>query len=1347
MQNDLAVFVEYEQSTVITGLLVTDGTAENSYVLPLGFPGSVPHNLVVLDGQVLFAFETQSSFLQTLWISDGTAQGTHEITGIGNASIYYGLDPQNLTVVGDQAFFIGNDAADNVGLWVTDGTAAGTQEVVAGVSGSDLTAFNGKLLFNNNGLWVTDGTAAGTSEVTPISGIFGGYIRDLTVFNNEALFAQVLSGDNNQFSGLWVTDGTADGTHEVTGIVGASPDGITPSNFTVFEGEVLFTGIDADQKFGLWITDGTGAGTHELTGIANAPATGLAAGNFVVFNNEALFAALDANNQIGLWVTDGTGAGTHELTGIVGASQSTTGFTPGLAPYHLLAFNGEVLFNGTDLAGNIGLWATDGTAAGTHELTGIVGNPSFVGNVTTDPVAIPDLQIVNHAPVIGASNSTLTGTIYEGPSTTEGTQVEITHGAISFVDADLGDRPTASVTARTLIYQDSFGNPLQLTDAQIATLENAFSITAEAGNTNTGKIDWTYAVDDFAISFLNAGEKVEVASTIEIADGHGGKVDQDVNVTIQGPVELTERNVVAEMAELAYNAYGDATAAIGRNWHAVSAAELGLSPSGSENGVSYSLNNGLYVGSLGFLPADALVLSGVVDGEKTLSIAFGGTFSGIDPLVDLQPLDWPLFDLQFSKYQPLISALGQYIITQGIEQVLVTGHSMGGAMVQDFLAQALVGVGATNVRGYTWGTSGADEQPANQQLINFEHVQDPVPSLGSLKYATDGIVVGLDSAILQAPPDMMFPIAHNPRNYLQDTLVLVERAEDQHSIFYTTPLAAAIRSGDFWNTNVADSVVVLTNDLDSEISISSADQFVLGGRGNDTFDWTDGPTSTWLTNIEGGGGHNALVLPGPKAAWSWLTHDAGFDLFSTNTLVARLYDIESLRFDDAIVNLLAPTAAVSAGSSVLKAGQVDTITFTFSKSVLGFNQADLNVTGGTLGSITAIDPTHYVATFTPDSTDNLVATIQVLDSGTGTSYWTDLIGDQGTASNVFAITGDTLPLEVTEKLALDTGISATDKITSNATLTGSGDPNAIVHFMMDGNVTVATATANGSGTWTFTPTGLVDGIHTIAANETDLTGNVGSASLTFTLDSTPPQPEVTSIVQNGNGAKASVTFGGLSESGSNILKIVESQIGGGVVGTDGNGSTTVLATTSAAGAWSVTTGTGFSYSSGNAYKVDVTAEDVAGNTSMISTFFGGTKPDKIVGTSGNDFIFGSLKGDTLTGGGGSDTYVYTGAADSQPGAGKFDTITDFVRGFDKFDFSAIAGLNTNNQAVAINILTGATPASIAAHTIDVLINGGNAILYANVTALTEILSNGHEDMQINLPGVTALTASDFILHH
>ncbi len=99
---------------------------------------------------------------------------------------------------------------------------------------------------------------------------------------------------------------------------------------------------------------------------------------------------------------------------------------------------------------------------------------------------------------------------------------------------------------------------------------------------------------------------------------------------------------------------------------------------------------------------------------------------------------------------------------------------------------------------------------------------------------------------------------------------------------------------------------------------------------------------------------------------------------------------------------------------------------------------------------------------------------------------------------------DTKVPAVTESLTSDTGISKTDTITSKDSLKGGGDPNAIVHFTVDGTPIAATVTASSTGAWSFTPTGLVDGPHTVVASETDAAGNVGSASLTFTLDTTAP---------------------------------------------------------------------------------------------------------------------------------------------------------------------------------------------------------------------------------------------------
>jgi ELWxxDGT repeat protein len=94
--------------------------------------------------------------------------------------------------------------------------------------------------------------------------------------------------------GLWVTHGTAASTHEIT-VTGAPSGGLHPSGLTVFNNEVLFTGLGE-----LWVTNGTTAGTHEI------PLDGATSvGNLTVFNHDVLFSGLDAgNNQGSGWPTD-----------------------------------------------------------------------------------------------------------------------------------------------------------------------------------------------------------------------------------------------------------------------------------------------------------------------------------------------------------------------------------------------------------------------------------------------------------------------------------------------------------------------------------------------------------------------------------------------------------------------------------------------------------------------------------------------------------------------------------------------------------------------------------------------------------------------------------------------------------------------------------------------------------------------------------------------------------------------------------------------------------------------------------------------------------------------------------
>jgi len=373
------------------GLWVTNGSAAGTYELAgvngvyTGHtPGWVPGSFAVFGAGALFG-GFDAAAVRGLWMTNGTAAGTYELNGITGASATFGVDPQFLTAFNGEALFSGYDAAGQKGLWVTNGAGSGTHEL-SGISGAyaggqglaptDITVFNGIALFigadaaGQEGLWVTNGTAAGTSELTGVGGAYSGglYPSDITVLGGEVLFE---GQDATANEGLWVTDGTVAGTYELIGISGVSTGagGLVPNDITVLNGEALFQGQDAAGKAGLWVTNGTAAGTRELTGISGAytGSVGLSPSDLTALNGEALFAGLDTAGDIGLWVTNGTASGTHELTGIVGADPS------GLDPTNMTLFNGEVLFQGKVPSGSVALWVTDGTAAGTHELTGISG--------------------------------------------------------------------------------------------------------------------------------------------------------------------------------------------------------------------------------------------------------------------------------------------------------------------------------------------------------------------------------------------------------------------------------------------------------------------------------------------------------------------------------------------------------------------------------------------------------------------------------------------------------------------------------------------------------------------------------------------------------------------------------------------------------------------------------------------------------------------------------------------------------------------------------------------------------------------------------------------------------------
>ena len=417
------VFFEGEDTTETASLWETNGTASGTFELtdvasppPLiigeanfGFVPStqVSIDLTVFGNQVLFAGRIGPADFgpYTLWTTDGTVGGTvplplTSITEANSGGLFSATVTPGFTVFGDEVLFRGIDKAGADGLWKTNGTAAGTSEITGingtastGINPTDITVFGGIALFNGAssanaagpaghlGLWMTNG--AGTAELGGSTGISGASATgldptDMTVFDGKVLFNGV-DNTGTGLSGLWVTNGTASGTHEIT-VAGAAATGLDPTDMTVFGNEVLFSGVDASGLTGLWMTDGTANGTHELlaeaTGATAKDPLGLDPTDLTVFNGKVFFNGLDQFGRGQLWEVGATAAGPQMVTPVpTGASTSF-----GLNPFNFEVYNGRLLFAGLNNNGFQGLWTTNGTAA--VEITPSSGTWQFGLNPT-----------------------------------------------------------------------------------------------------------------------------------------------------------------------------------------------------------------------------------------------------------------------------------------------------------------------------------------------------------------------------------------------------------------------------------------------------------------------------------------------------------------------------------------------------------------------------------------------------------------------------------------------------------------------------------------------------------------------------------------------------------------------------------------------------------------------------------------------------------------------------------------------------------------------------------------------------------------------------------------------------
>jgi Protein of unknown function (DUF2974) len=432
---------------------------------------------------------------------------------------------------------------------------------------------------------------------------------------------------------------------------------------------------------------------------------------------------------------------------------------------------------------------------------------------------------------------------------------------------------------------------------------------------------------------------------------------------IDNPVTLLGGSIAAEMLELAHEAYWypvnffateplasstnvqptEASKAEARAWHALSAMELGIAPAdfGKAGNLQYSFANGVYQafytsGTLSGAPAeaDAIVLIGLVHDaatntdKTTLAISFRGT----DQIADIG--DWSNFADHYTKYIPLFGAISNYIDNRsnGIQQVLVSGHSLGAAAV-DYFMYEFPDTAQYKIRAYTDGSPGIEYDIAaekDNRITNFINVDDPVPILGDLtnrgadtdqlKFAIaamatlafdlpTGIDVGLSLANLQPKlreggylifdNDAPTGAEHDSGLYQREVAKLYELAADSHSPFFRESLAQTlVRDGGYGGPPITIGMAGVSTDdaVYNTVHIHPNDKYVFGVSGG-TISW-DHPSISEFHIVDGVG--SAVKINGLQSLFtkSFVLTDIGVetDLYYLGKLIGEFFRVSDISF-------------------------------------------------------------------------------------------------------------------------------------------------------------------------------------------------------------------------------------------------------------------------------------------------------------------------------------------------------------------------------------------------------------------------------------------------------------------
>lgn len=390
--------------------------------------------------------------------------------------------------------------------------------------------------------------------------------------------------------------------------------------------------------------------------------------------------------------------------------------------------------------------------------------------------------------------------------------------------------------------------------------------------------------------------------------------------------------------------------------------------------------------------------TGELEGRSTLAIAFRGTDEGAAEFgfqgTEFGPgvFGW---DLYFAAHAQAVGAALGFAATSGtIEQVLLTGHSLGG-IIAELSAARLLGPQspladlADTTLIVTFGSPGSTESAANLNQLNFVHNDDFVAQLSALSplFAAAGVGrEGFDLAIERpeaqlpnfGPSDLdtfdeLAAALQDPRLFIEHRLALyLDSAEliDSAEAFVPTVRDAGTDLFRWLNVDIDRTIVgteandILRGSSNNELFFARGGTDVVFGQGGDDIMIASGGSNL----LQGGLGDDILVGgPGNDI----MQGRSGNDYFypgGGNNLVNGGPGIDTAVFDGSRDSF--SIVAFGSFATVSQGGSTPSRTILSSVELLEFDDVTLAVEGGKL---TPVAPTLVASV----SLDDLVVSSDV----------------------------------------------------------------------------------------------------------------------------------------------------------------------------------------------------------------------------------------------------------------------------------------------------------------------------------------------------------------------------------